>query len=209
MPQIMQHRYVRRPPLPRQSSGLFHRRSSSSSSSIATFQTEMIAEMQRRYESSMASKRRCTVAISSRGTADAAGASRSGSQSSPAASREGERRGAASAQSSSYDAHSRSTVRSRYDSADDAPPEMSAAMAASATGGFMANGDPTNVVKALERELFKMGAEVRLRNLRCLCLPLSHSCRITSAPTKYENPSQCNFRECHVFTNQRRFPALP
>ena len=39
---------------------------------------------------------------------------------------------------------------------------MSAENAARVTNGFMANGNARDVVKALEKELFVMGAEVSL-----------------------------------------------
>lgn len=131
--------------------------------------------MQARYNESMASKRHCTVASSSRGTADSAGAEGSGSPS------------AASAASSAMAASGyvprpfeEGTYRSPGDDGFDVPC-MTEEEAGKVTGGFMAVGGVRNMVKALEKALSGMGAEVcnlrRLRRVRlCVCLDKSSGC---------------------------------
>ena len=116
----------------------------------------LFMEMQRRYEMSMASKRLCTVESSSRGTADSAGASGSGS---PTAATTPEHHQMATGMH--VGPWSQSTHRA-LDDEDTPVPEMSAENAARVTNGFMANGNARDVVKALEKELFVMGAEVSL-----------------------------------------------
>lgn len=114
--------------------------------------------MQARYNASMASKRLCTVASSSRGTADSAGAEGSGSPSAASAS--------ASAASSATAAtagvprpYEKRTHRSPGDDCFDVP-SMTEEEAARVSGGFMAVGSVWNLVKALEKALSGMGAKV-------------------------------------------------
>lgn len=114
--------------------------------------------MQARYDDSMASKRLCMVAAagsSTRGTADSAGAENSGSPSA-----------AASATSSAALAGTRvprpfgeDICRSPGDDVLEVP-SMTEEAAARVTRGFMAVGCVRNVVKAVEKALFAMGAQV-------------------------------------------------
>lgn len=116
-------------------------------------------EMERRYEMSMASKRLCTVESSSRGTADSAGASGSGSPTSAMAPANAHT--ARGMLHGPYQGQFPQAHRDLGDDEEQSAPEMSAADAARITNGFMANGHPRDVVKALETELFGMGAEVK------------------------------------------------
>lgn len=118
--------------------------------------------MQERYNASMASKRLCTVASSSRGTADSAGAEGSGSPSAASA--------ASSATAASLGAAARlhETVPSPYEMPTERSPGddgfevpcMTEEEAARVTRGFMAVGGVRNLVKALEKALSGMGAKV-------------------------------------------------
>ncbi|CAM9823003.1 unnamed protein product [Ectocarpus fasciculatus] len=103
------------------------------------------------YEQSMASKRLCTVASSSRGTAESAGPEGSGSPS--AAS------GATGGGGYVENPHDRLTWRCPGDDMFQVP-TMLEEDAAKVTGGFMATGDLKNLVKAVEQALFDLGAEI-------------------------------------------------
>lgn len=160
----MHHSYVATPIAAasharRSSTGMFSRGGGSSSSMPAADPSAALTmEMQRRYEMSMASKRLCTVESSSRGTADSAGASGSGSPTSATtpANPHMER-------GMLHGPYVGPFAGTTYRSPDDEElqaPEMTAADAARVTNGFMANGDARDVVKALITELFDMGAEV-------------------------------------------------
>lgn len=166
----MANQYVASPPPVSPRGGLFSRNSSSTPAPTKVA-IELKIEMQRRYDLSMASKRLCTVASSSRGTADSAGASGSGSATQTAVpggvGGSGGARVAAHSQAATglekgcYETpFERRTHRSLGDDKDVTPPQMSAAEAARVTNGFMANGRVNDVVKALEAALFAMDAEV-------------------------------------------------
>lgn len=112
--------------------------------------------MQERYNQSMANKRRCTVASSSRGTADSAGAEGSGSPSMTSASAASSATAASATAVRPYD---RPIHRSPGDDGFEMP-SMTEEEADTVTGGFMAVGGVRNMVKALEKALSVMGAEV-------------------------------------------------
>ena len=128
---------------------------------------ELRAEMQHRYQLAMASKRLCTLTSSSRGTADSAWTSNSGS---PSRGSGGGGTGGGGGGARGRHHHSpfeqsvyRSVGRSGEDVEDVEPPIMGLEEASRVTGGFMANGQPSNVVKALHRILHEMGAQVGWR----------------------------------------------
>lgn len=160
----MHHTYVAPPPPAaaanaRRSGGMFSRQSNSSQPVPSMDPSAaLFMEMQRRYEMSMASKRLCTVESSSRGTADSAGASGSGSPTS--ATTPANPHMAMGMLHGPYGGPFSQATHRALDDEDNSPPEMSAEEAARVTNGFMANGDARDVVKALETELFDMGAEV-------------------------------------------------
>lgn len=152
--QIMGHDYVAPPVSCNPRGGAFSCHSNAPSTSVTD---ELIVEMHRRYGLSMASKRLCTVASSSRGTANSAAASGSGSpaQAAVATAARGSSRG------SYVDTFEQKTYRGPLDDDKDViPPQMSAEDAARVTNGFMANGEVNDVVKALEVALFAMDAEI-------------------------------------------------
>lgn len=133
---------------------------------VAPFPFPLVGEknkkvMQERYNASMASKRLCTVASSSRGTADSAGAEGSGSPSAASAASSATAGGVAMPYDTVPRPYERGVERSPGDDGFEAPC-MTEEEAARVTGGFMAVGGVRNMVKALEKALSGMGAEVCL-----------------------------------------------
>ncbi|CAM9666653.1 unnamed protein product [Laminaria digitata] len=158
VPHIMHHPYLAPPAAACRSGGGMFSRHTGQPVPAMDPSAALVMEMQRRYEMSMACKRLCTVESSSRGTADSAGASRSGSPTSATTPANPDT--ARGMLHGPYGGPFSQFTHRALDDGDASPPEMSAADAMRVTNGFMANGHARDVVKALETELFDMGAEI-------------------------------------------------